>query len=66
MTMFRMVPWEHDACNRLPTTAERARATSGGSDAFAAGIGDAHVALVLQPDGPFALCAPGGSGCRRG
>ena len=29
-------------------------------DKFAAGIGAAHVALVLQPDGPFALCAPGG------
>ena len=24
-------------------------------------IGSAHVALVLQPDGPFALCAPGGA-----
>ncbi len=27
----------------------------------AAAIGSAHVALVLQPDAPFALCAPGGS-----
>jgi hypothetical protein len=57
MTMFRMQPWEHDTCKRLPTTAER--------DSYklwtrraAAAIGTAHVALILQPDGPFALCAP--------
>ena len=24
MTVFRMVPWEHEACRRLPTRAERA------------------------------------------
>ena len=60
MTIFRMVPWEHDACKRLPTRGER--------DSYkqwirraAVGIGEAHVALILQPDGPFALCAPGGS-----
>jgi hypothetical protein len=60
MTVFRMVPWEHEACRRLPTAAERASYRTW-IDRFAAGVGDAHVALVLQPDGPFALCAPGGS-----
>ena len=60
MTIFRMVPWEHDACTRLPTRAERASYRQWVRRA-ATGIGDAHVALILQPDGPFALCAPGGS-----
>jgi len=60
MTVFRMVPWEHDACTRLPTVAEQASYKEW-TNRFAAGIGSAHVALVLQPDGPFALCAPGGS-----
>ncbi len=60
MTVFRMVPWEGDACRRLPTRAEKA-AYRDWTDRFAAAIGSAHVALVLQPDGPFALCAPGGS-----
>ena len=60
MTMFRMVPWEHEACRRLPTRAERA-SYRGWVRRAAVGIGDAHVALILQPDGPFALCAPGGS-----
>lgn len=60
MTVFRMVPWEHEACRRLPTTAEQASYRQW-IDRFALGIGSAHVALVLQPDGPFALCVPNGS-----
>jgi hypothetical protein len=60
MTVFRMVPWEHEACNRLPTRAE-ARSYRRWIDLFASAVGDAHAAIVLQPDGPFALCAPGGS-----
>lgn len=60
MTVFRMVPWEHEACRRLPTPAEQASYKQW-TDRFAAGIGSAHVALILQPDGPFALCAPHGS-----
>ena len=60
MTMFRMAPWEHDACRRLPTLAEQTSFRQWVRRA-ATGIGDAHVALILQPDGPFALCAPGGS-----
>ena len=60
MTVFRLKPWEDDACRRLPTRREQ-RSYQQWIDQFAAGIGDAHVALVLQPDGPFALCAPHGS-----
>src|SRR3954453_18840728 len=60
MTVFRLKPWEEEACKRLPTAKEQREYTAG-IDRFAAGIGDAHVAMVLQPDGPFALCAPGGS-----
>ena len=60
MTVFRLKPWEEEACRRLPTATEQ-RDYKRWIDRFAAGIGTAHVALVLQPDGPFALCAPGGS-----
>jgi endoglucanase len=60
MTVFRMVPWEHEACTRLPTRAERASYRRW-IDLFASAVGGAHAAIVLQPDGPFALCAPGGS-----
>ena len=60
MTVFRLKPWEEEACKRLPTAKEQLDYTKW-IDKFAAGIGEAHVALILQPDGPFALCAPGGS-----
>lgn len=60
MTVFRLKPWEEEACKRLPTAKEQREYTKW-INGFAAGIGEAHVALVLQPDGPFALCAPGGS-----
>ncbi len=57
LTDFRLKPWEHQACKRLPTAGEIA-SYKRWTDNFAAGMGDAHVAVVLQPDGPFALCAP--------
>jgi endoglucanase len=57
MAVFRLEPWEHAACGRLPSTAEQA-SFKRWIDAFAAGIGSARVALVLQPDLPFALCVP--------
>ena len=60
MTVFRMVPWEQAACSRLPTKAERASYKTW-IDRFAGAVGNAHAAIVLQPDGPFALCAPHGS-----
>ena len=43
-----------------PTAAEQADYKAWINE-FAAGVGDAHAAIVLQPDGPFALCAPHGS-----
>jgi hypothetical protein len=60
MTVFRMVPWERNACTRLPTAAEQASYKQW-TDRFARAIGAAHTAIVLQPDGPFALCAPAGA-----
>lgn len=60
LTVFRLKPWEEDACKRLPTRREQKDYTAW-VDRFAAGVGSAHAAIVLQPDGPFALCAPGGS-----
>ena len=60
MTIFRMKPWEHEACGRLPTAAEQASYKQW-VNRFAAAVGDAHAAIILQPDGPFALCAPKGS-----
>jgi hypothetical protein len=60
MAIFRVVPWEHDACRRLPTKAERASYRQW-IDRFAHAVGNTPTAIVLQPDGPFALCAPHGS-----
>ena len=60
LTMFRIKPWEHDTCKRLPTAAEISSYKQWTSRAAAA-IGSQRVALILQPDGPFALCAPGQS-----
>ncbi|MEA2210799.1 MAG: endoglucanase [Solirubrobacteraceae bacterium] len=57
MAVFRLVPWEAEACHRLPTAAEQA-SYERWIRAFAAGIGSARVALILQPDLPFALCVP--------
>lgn len=60
MSVFRMSPWEEEACKRLPTVAEQ-NSYKQWIDNFARGVGEAQAAIVLQPDGPFALCAPGGS-----
>jgi endoglucanase len=57
IAVFRLVPWEDDACHGLPSAAEQA-SYERWINAFAAGIGDARVALVLQPDLPFELCVP--------
>jgi endoglucanase len=60
MAIFRMDPWEHNACSALPTLAQKQSYRQWIRNAAAA-IGGTYVSLVLQPDGPFALCAPGGS-----
>jgi hypothetical protein len=57
LTLFRMVPWEGDACHRLPTKAERASYKKY-VDIVADTLGNTHTAVVLQPDGPFLGCVP--------
>jgi len=57
VTVFRMDPWEAPVCRRLPTAGQQA-SYKRWINAFAAGIGSARVALILQPDLPFGFCAP--------
>jgi endoglucanase len=57
LTLFRMVPWEGEACRRLPTKAERASYRKY-VDTVAQTLGNTHAAVVLQPDGPFLRCVP--------
>jgi hypothetical protein len=58
IAIFRVEPWESAGCTGAPSAAQRASYRNW-IDSFAAGIGSSRVALVLQPDLPFALCAPG-------
>jgi hypothetical protein len=58
--IFRLQPFEHEACTRLPTSSEVASYRNWINE-FAAGIGSSRVALLLQPDMPFTLCLPGNS-----
>ena len=60
LTLFRMVPWENEACRRLPTKAERA-SYKRYVDIVARTLGNTRAAVVLQPDGPFLGCVPRGS-----
>lgn len=57
MAIFRLDPWEGAACRTLPTAAQQASYKRWIANAAAA-IGSAHVAMVLQPDLPFAFCVP--------
>ncbi|GAA5124040.1 hypothetical protein GCM10023339_44940 [Alloalcanivorax gelatiniphagus] len=57
VAVFRMVPWEGEACIR-PTTPAEAASYRTWIQELAAGIGSAHTLVVMQPDGPFLLCAP--------
>ncbi len=57
LTLFRMVPWGREACRREPTEAEQLSYRRY-VRRFAAAIGDQPAAVVVQPDGPFARCAP--------
>jgi hypothetical protein len=58
IAVFRLDPWEGAACGAFPGGAATG-AYHRWIDGFARGIGDARVALILQPDLPFALCSPG-------
>ena len=60
MAVFRMVPWEDEACRRVSTRAEKASYVRW-IKAFVRGVGRSRTAIILQPDGPFAQCAPRGS-----
>ena len=57
MATFRMEPWGQEACRRVSTEQEQ-REYRAWFDALAAAIGDAHVAVVQQPDAPLVMCAP--------
>jgi endoglucanase len=57
VAVFRMDPWEQAACSSTPSPAAQA-AYRAWVNNFAAGIGSSRVALILQPDMPFALCSP--------
>jgi endoglucanase len=59
IAVFRLQPWEDASCQRLASQAEQASYRRW-IDRFAAGIGSARVAMVLQPDLPFASCNPDG------
>ncbi len=60
MAVFRMVPWEDEACRRVSTRAER-QSYMRWIRGFVRGVGRSRTAIILQPDGPFAQCAPRGS-----
>jgi endoglucanase len=57
MAVFRLKPWESQACHSLPSRGQQSSYKRWIRNA-AAGIGSSRVALILQPDPPFALCAP--------
>jgi endoglucanase len=56
IAVFRMDPWEGEACPGSWSSGDQASYRAW-VDQFAAGIGGSRVALVLQPDLPFAVCA---------
>jgi hypothetical protein len=58
VAVFRMDPWEDQACSHGSWSAANQAGYRRWVDNFAAGIGSSRVALVLQPDLPFAVCAP--------
>jgi len=56
--VFRMDPWEAQACPSGSWGAADQASYRAWVDSFAAGVGASRVALILQPDMPFAMCAP--------
>jgi hypothetical protein len=57
LAVFRLDPWEAAACSGTFGPVIQA-SYQAWIDNFAAGIGSSRVALILQPDLPFSLCAP--------
>ncbi len=57
LAVFRLDPWEY--CG-IRVSSQAQRAYRGWVRAFASGIGSSRVALILQPDLPFATCAADG------
>jgi hypothetical protein len=55
VAIFRLNPWESCSGSWSPGNQAGYRAWIRG---YAAGIGSARVALILQPDMPFAVCVP--------
>jgi endoglucanase len=58
VAIFRLDPWEGAACPNGSWSAANQSSYRTWVDGFAAGIGASRVALVVQPDLPFAVCAP--------
>lgn len=58
VAVFRMDPWEGQACPDGSWSGADQASYRTWIDNFAAGIGSSRVALILQPDMPFAVCAP--------
>jgi endoglucanase len=58
VAIFRLTPWEGAACPNGSWNGADQASYRNWIDSFAAGIGSSRVALVLQPDMPFAMCAP--------
>jgi endoglucanase len=56
-TIFRLDPWEGSACSGGSWNAANQQSYKTWVDNFAAGIGNSRVALIIQPDLPFAECA---------
>lgn len=55
--IFRLDPWEGAACPNGTWNAANQQSYKTWVDNFAAGIGNSRVALIVQPDLPFAECA---------
>jgi hypothetical protein len=57
VAIFRLDPWE--SCSGYWSTASQA-SYKAWIRSYAAGIGSARMAMILQPDLPFAVCVPSG------
>jgi endoglucanase len=55
--IFRLDPWEGAACPSGTWNAANQQSYKTWVDNFAAGIGNSRVAIIVQPDLPFAECA---------